>query len=47
MSTENKDQLKRFKETAKELECDESEKAMDKAFKSLKPQTEKKKGKKQ
>ena len=36
----DKDQLERFKETAKELECDESDKALDKAFKSIKPETE-------
>jgi hypothetical protein len=43
------DQLKRFKEKAKELECDESSDALDKAFKELrkeaKPKPKAKQGK--
>ena len=33
----NKEQAERFKETARELECDESPDALDKAFGSIEP----------
>lgn len=38
--TTDKDQLKRFKDAAKEAECDESDSALDKAFKKIDPKTE-------
>lgn len=44
MSAEKKqtDQLERFKHVAKELECDESEDALEKAFSGLDPKLKKK-----